>query len=196
MPYVDKIIDFINDSLQANTLTAKGFQRGKFYGLAKQIWGGNEGEKMQPVIYSIEGNEISPAIDSKESFQVYHRVTDIKYDYSSVQTGDGTEHFDVTYQCKAVVYADKSFVKMTDYDLSFLLITGLSMNVSKTDLGTLPVDSVITFPVSSDMDQKRVFENEYGSGFVFNAEIHDSFFSVNYNIVVSVNKNCLSCSDC
>jgi hypothetical protein len=195
MPYIDKIVDLLNDSLAANQLKGKAFSKGQFFGLCKQLKK-DSGDSIEPVIYSISGHEIDPFVNDTYPFQIYHRILNTTYAFNKFEFGDGNDIITETTTMAAVVFAITDEVKETESDLAFLIATGLSSNLSLSDLDGIKIARATITPVSANLNSEAVFKQEYGGDIEYKLNPKDIYFSINYTIVTEADKNCIICESC
>lgn len=196
MPYLSKVIDYVNNRLKETTLNRNDIQRGRFFGLAKQVQVEGEDNILMPVIYS-DGKEIDPIIDDRYSFQIYHRITSTSYGVSeTVQAGDEFQFLDETTTVRALVYSNGNSVKLTENDLAYLLMVGLTMVIKEDELKNLGVNNITVLPSGADFNSRAVFAAEYGTDALFKINPEDNYFAFTYTVKMTANKNCLNCDDC
>lgn len=196
MPHLAKVIEYVNDRLRETTLKRNDIQRGKFYGLAKQVQIEDGENNILPVIYS-NGNLIDTIIDDRYPFQIYHRITSTSYGVSdTIQAGDEFQFLDETTTVRAVVYSNGKSVKLSENDLSYLLMVGLTMVIRSDVFTNLNVSNIVVSPSGTNFNSKSIFVEEYGSDALFKINPEDNYFALTYTIKMTANKNCLNCTDC
>lgn len=195
MPHLDKIVDYLNTSLSNGVLDRKGFQKGQFFGLGKQVEEDKNGT-LQTVIYTLPGKDISCIVNDRFPFQIYHRIVSTTYALSDSNGGDGFDDFTETTTLKAVIYGNTRELQLTENDLAFLIITGIATNIPTADIGNLPLSMITATPLSADFNSKAVFVSEYGANADYVIKPQDIFFSLTYQVKMDANKNCLTCVSC
>ena len=198
MPYINKIVDYINTSLQGGTLARKAFQQGKFYSLAKQITvQGTEEDTLRPFVYELNGRkEIDPFINDVYPFQMYHRCNGQTYSFKNGQAfGDGVSIITETSSMIAVIFGDPEKLSITQEDLAFLIVAGLPTNVGSIDTGNTSLGQIEIKAGTINHNSLQVFTAEYGTG-VYPLKPQSIYFSLSYTIETNSDKGCLACEEC
>lgn len=196
MPYLSQIVDYINEGLKSGPLKRKSFQEGKFYGLAQSIakYSGDK-QSAEPVIYT-DGKEIQCFVDDTYSFQIYHRAQSIASAYAAQnQFGDGRRDLTETVNMIAVVFADAERLSVSQADLAYLILSGLSFEIKNSDLGNTNLKSITITPQTANLNSPSVFQGEYQLA-EYPLKPQSIYFAVNYQIETLSDKNCLACRDC
>lgn len=197
MPHLDKIVEYLNGKLKETTLNRKDIQRGIFYGLAKQVTEERgDQQTLHPVIYTLSGKELSPFLDSKYPFQIYHRILSTTYSPADIQSGDGFTYLQETTTVRAVVYSNTAAIPLPENDLAFLLVGGIFMNIPIIDIGNLPLQNITVQPTGCDFNSRAIFAAEYGPGLDYKIKPQDNYFAFTYQVKMDANKYCLNCVDC
>jgi hypothetical protein len=198
MPYTDKIVDHINDTLKAGTLNRRAFQTGVYYGLAKIVnTVDRDGNKsVTPFIYTSNGKkEIDPTIDDTFPFQIYHRCLNMSYKPGKNNFGDGNSSVVETSNMIAVVYGDPERLKLTQEDVAFLIVNGMPTNLTSTDAGNSNLGLITITVQAVNNNSQQVFTVEYGSG-DYILKPQSIYFAINYQIETESDRGCLTCQDC
>lgn len=194
---LDKIIEAINSNLKTKTLTGKEFQKGAFYGLAKQVGVVSEDEKrtITPMIYDINGKEINVTADDVYPFQIYHRCDSSNQKAMISQFGDGVKTWSSTFNMIAVVYADPAKIKITQEDLAILIQSGLPTEIISKNKSELPINKANVSLVSHSNNSFTVYSGEY-LGAACPLDPKSIYFSVRYSIEILIDRSCISCLNC
>ena len=198
MPYINKIVDYINTTLKGDTLARKAFQGGRFYSLAKQIVvQGTEEDTLRPFVFELNGRkEIDPFINDVYSFQIYHRCNGQTFSFKNGQAfGDGVSIITETSNMIAVVYGDPERLAITQEDLAFLIVAGLPTNLGSIEIGNTSLGQIEIKAGTINHNSLQVFTAEYGTG-VYPLKPQSIYFSLSYMIETNSDKGCLACVDC
>jgi hypothetical protein len=189
MPFTDKIVEHINQSLKAGSLKDKRFQPGKFYGittiLARHQKVGN-GLELLPAMEK-DGQYDAIGVDDRINITLYHKVVANSYTMQK-KGGYGDDYL---HKCSAemllVILADERKVKLKAEQLEPMVIYGMPNGFPLTDTG---LSSCIISPLGSTMDRLIVFRQEY-PGTEFFLKPYHHLFSIRYRIETSFDKNCI-----
>lgn len=196
MPFLNSVVEVINNTLKEGKLNRHAFQDGKFHALAKQVIKRKD-EVMIPVIFDIGGNEIDATIDDTYPIHLYHRITQ-PIVYSSVPKqesfGDG-EDVKETATLSCVVFSDPKRISMTAEDLAFLIVAGMPSRFTYGQLGTSQSSSCLVTCLGAETSPMKILAQEYGNSFKeFDPE--KILISINYKIDMTVDKSCVNCIGC
>lgn len=190
MPKLEQITSLLNTSLQAGVLKGHLFQQGKFYGLVTTFLRGDN-EQAAPVIVSLDGETEDACMDDTYPFQLYHRVTGVSY--SDGVTGRNNKV--AKYSMTAVVYANRKRLRISESDLSYMIITDMEKGLTSTEIGSSGVSSVSASFNSANFDSEQVFNIEYkAKGYPQDPE--KIYFAMNYTLSVEASATCVECNDC
>ena len=199
MPYIDRIVDLINDTLKAGALSRKAFQGGMFYGVAKlvQVKDTENKNTLRPHIYEISSKkETSPFINDTYSFQIYHRVISSSYEYGKDQQfGDGGTLITETTTMQAIVYGDPVRLSVNQENLAFIIITGLPTDLTPTQIGNTDIGRVSIEPLSVNHNSISVYSQEYNQS-DYPLDPRAILFALSYKIETISDKACMACTDC
>lgn len=195
MPYLDKVIDLINTRLSTGTLARPAFQMGKYFGLAKQVNVINTSTNtVRPMIYGQDGSEIDPFVDDKYPFIIYHRPINVAYGFPQ-GFGDGSDLVGERISMTAVIFGDFETLGIDQNQLAFLIAAGIAGPFNSSDTYPTGISSCKVTPVTANLDSSSVLRQEYGI-VDYTLDPKDSFFSLNYNIEMNADKNCIPCVEC
>jgi len=196
MPFLNNIVQSINDNLRATSLKGSRFQDSQLYCIAKPalVTYKDDVTKLVPVIFS-DLKEIDVTADDQWDLMLYHRVISCNYVEAR---GFGNDN-DIIERANMlmVVYADPERLNINQEDLSFLCVAGLPatrFNTTNADNPNANITGVI-IPGTVNHNSFQVFSGEYQStGYPLKPQ--SIYFSVQYTIETTANRNCLNCFDC
>ena len=199
MPYIDRIVTLINDTLKTDMLSRKAFQGGMFYGVAKlvQVKDSEDKNTLRPHIYEVNSKkESNPFINDTYSFQIYHRVVSSSYEYSKIQQfGDGNTLITETTNMLAVVYGDPARLSVTQENLAFIIIAGMPTNLTPIQIGNTDLGQVGIEPLSVNHNSISVYSQEYNQS-DYPLDPRSILFAISYKIETISDKACMACTDC
>lgn len=194
MPFIKEIVSTINDHLKTNVLKTKQFQTGLYAGLAilsnKEI-GANK-FKTFPVMEVDGGKYEYVGPDDKYPIIIYHKSKNATYtklkEADNSSFGDD-EDLKQTIQMQMVLFGIRPRLgNITAEDLESTIIANFPNSFVVNNKET------ITTPVSSVLDKKTVFDNEFKNVDLFLREDH-IFISINYTIESQFQKGCFNICD-
>lgn len=185
MPFTEKIVKHINDSLKACSL----FTDGKFHEIATIIARKKtQAAPLETLPGILEGKDYK-TIEPNDKFGliVYHKVISNQYSYDKQGSfGDGFRNKSVT-EMSMIVWADLLKLKS---DVEPVIIHSMPQGLSTALKQELSLISCLITPTGSTMDRLMVFRQEYPQSDFFLKPNHQ-FFSIRYRIETSFDKRCI-----
>jgi hypothetical protein len=192
MPFVEEIIDFINDSLKAGSLKKEKLQPVKLYGLSTIIPKKDIDKPLQrlpAIVDPLTGKYTAMAPDSKLGLQAYHKLLNKVYSYEKKSHGD--DHFiKCTSELAMVVFTNSKITQRSKAALEPLLLFGMPQKLSDALMTELKIISCLITPLSSNMDAMSVFQQEYPQSDYFLTE-QISMFLTRYKIEMTFSQQCV-----
>lgn len=200
MPFIEKIVDYINTSLKASSLNDKRFQPGKYVGCTTLLpRPKGTGLEVLPASCDANGEYKMVEPDDRYPIIIYHRT--ISNMYSKVVNTPQVKSFGDEYALKCLtemnltVIADSRKVNMLAEQLEPIIIYGIPMHLSRDMMIDLGLRSCVITPVSSLLDKINVFKQEYPSTAYFLKPFHQ-LFSIRYRVETGFDKNCIERCNC
>ena len=195
MPFINTVVDFINDHLKGGSLNKNNFQPGKYYGVASSIGSADDKAILIPGVINTDGEieEVSP--DDIYNIQIYHKM--IGNNYGVQKKSSYGDDYDVvtTTEMQAFVFAQSDKIKMTAEQLETHIVFGMPGGISNLLLSDLNIKLNTIQVISSDMDKIRNFKNEY-QGVQFFLSPEHIFFSVRYQVRQLFDRSCVDACLC
>lgn len=191
MPFVEEIIEFINDSLKAGSLKKEKLQPVILHGLSTIIPLKKESGliKIPAIVDPVSGKYIAMAPDSKYGLQAYHKLLNKVYSYEKKSQGD--EYFiKCTSEMAIVVFTNSKITRRSKAALEPLLLFGMPQQLSEAVITALKINSCRITPVSSNMDATSVFQQEFPQSEYFLTE-QVSMFLTRYKIEMTFSQQCI-----
>jgi hypothetical protein len=195
MPFIEKIVDYINTSLKDSSLNDKRFQPGKYVGCTTLLVRKN-GDQLETVPATSDENGEYKTVEPNDKFNIiiYHRT--ISNVYAKVINNAQARSFGDDYALKCTsemqlaVIADSRKVKMLAEQLEPMIIYGIPQRLPSEMLIDLGLRSCIITPTASVMDKINVFRQEYPNTQYFLKPFHQLFL-VRYRVETGFDKNCV-----
>jgi hypothetical protein len=195
MPFIDKIVSFINQSLKESSLNDKRFQPSKLIGITTVLARPSDnGFEMLPAECDLNGNYSTVEPNDKFNIIIYHKVISNNYIREKKAYGD-IYVFRAQTEMQLAVIADSRKVKLSAEQIEPLIVYGLPLRLSDAIMQETGFASSLITPLSSNMDKVMVFRQEYPSTKYFLKPFHH-FFSVRYRIETVFDKNCIDRCQC
>lgn len=190
MPFTDRIVKYINDSLKAGSLNDKRFQNGKYCGVSTLLARKN-GNAIEVLPAVVDQNGEYKMIEPNDKFGIiiYHKVVANAYSFVKQQSFGDDNAVKCTTDMTMVVLADSRAVGLQAEALEPLIIFGLPLRLSDALKGELKLNSCLITPIGSTMDKIMVFKSEYPSTEYFLKPFHQ-LFSIRYRVEATFDKNC------
>lgn len=186
MPFLSTIATYINDALQAGTLSA--IAPAKYLGITTVLARKKSATaplELLPAVMSLDGEYTLVEPNDKFALIIYHKV--ISNVYSNVKSSYGNS-YDTKCNTEMVMvfFSDSKATQLTVEELEQRIITGFPQ---RYESGVFK--SCLITPFSSDMDKIRVFRQEYPQSEYF-LKPTNQLFLVRYRIEAVFNRDCLS----
>ena len=198
MPYITKIVDYINSKIieEGGILDNAKYVK-HFNGIAKFIPIGGENQPRIPLLYSIANGEQFAGVDDRYSLHGYHRILNRKVETNSNNFGDSNNLQIETTTILLVCFCDMERIKETEYTISEKVQQAMPTILNQTFIDSLTgVQSVEVAATDIDNDSISLWTSEY-NGMDYALAVSQSLFAINYQVVTHYNKSCLSnCDDC
>lgn len=194
MPFIEKIVDYINTSLKDSSLNDKRFQPGKYVGCTTLL-PRPKGTALEvlPAFCDANGEYTTVEPDDKFNIIIYHRT--ISNVYTKVtqqqQRSFGDDYaLKCTTEMQLGVIADSRKVKLLAEQIEPMIIYGMPLLLPKQMMIDLGFRSCIITPIASNMDKINVFRQEYPSTQYFLKPFHQ-LFTIRYRVETGFDKNCI-----
>lgn len=199
MPFINQILEFINQELKNGSLNKEKLQPAKFHGLSTVITRSNKGktpDKLEtlPAMIDEAGKVELITLDSKLALQVYHKLLGKAYSYEKKSYGD-------SYLTRCV--SDMTMIVITNCELTKsakevlepVILFGLPQRLSVALIADLKLNSCLITPVSSNMNHPEIYRQEYPKAdYALNENL--SMFSIRYKIETTFSQACIDACLC
>jgi hypothetical protein len=198
MPFLKEIVDYVNATLKAGTLSSSDFKIQQF-GIAQLVPVVDENQRSLPLLVSNYGDGTFVGIDPRFTMTTYHRC--ITKSYQSINTdlqfGDGNTQMTETNTMRMIVYADRSELKRTPEQIADIIVNGMPTILPNTFLtGKTGLSQVIILPVTVEMSSTTVWGNEF-IGYDYGVSPQTCLISIEYTAIVNYDSTCIeSCITC
>lgn len=193
MPFINQVIQFIDETLKAGSLNNAKLQPVKFHGLSTVVArikkGTQDTLELLPGVVSAAGigSVITP--ESKVPMQVYHKLVSTAYSLEKKGVGDSHYMKSVT-DVLMVVFTNSKLTGKAKEALEPVVVFGIPQKLSDALRTELKINNCLISVVSSNMDHVALFRQEYPqSDYFLNEGI--SMFSVRYRIDMTFSQSCV-----
>lgn len=185
------VVSIINESIK-QALDCK-VQGGAVYGIAEQTIRQTDNiQQVFPTVYDNDGHGKDVTVDDTYPFIVYHRLLNKSYSYPQVKSfGNPKEYIQETAEYVCVVYAKRSYLKMTAEQVETLVKVSIPATLTNTQLQQLQLKSAVIQHNSSVLDTQTNFNNEY-RGVESRLGSEEVFITLRYTIETVFKKDCLN----
>lgn len=191
---LDKVVDSINTTLKAGTLSGNAFQMGAFYGLARLITVIDGGRTTYPAVLSTDGKEVNVTVDERYPFSIYHRCKSIRVSSTTggQDFGDGNHVKRYIHDMVAVAFSDMDRIPLLAEDLALFVADGLPSTIKVTGMNLSQFNLTIN---NINTDAQSVLSGEYqGVSKALNPRL--ALIAVSYTLETTLQNGCISCPDC
>ncbi|HQU40709.1 MAG TPA: hypothetical protein PLI89_12640 [Chitinophagales bacterium] len=190
MQYLKQLVSHYNLAIQA-TLDDPRFEGSSFHGLVNYVE--REGLVVPVLTDNYDVNQYV-GVDDTQPIIIYHAAGNIAYaDVPARSFGDEIVKRE-TDSMRAIVYANRAKVRMTPEEVEAAIISSFPI-ISKADRIEYKLKTVIFRPVSSNLNPRSVWAQEY-PGQDFALPPNGILISINYAIESTYNISCFSLCDC
>jgi len=200
MPYINQIVDIINDTLSNNKLSDdKRFVK-KLYGLS-ELLPRNNGDTQDtiPVLMDLNGGIIFSGFNDIYSIIIYHRCLNTNIVSAPVAFGDGGNAAREEANMRMIVYANRLVTKMQPQQLAFYLSSGVQQQLTQSQISTYAgLYGAVIEANSAQYDSIALYQQEYRmDSDSYKLNPHDMYFSIDYKITTDYDVTCISdCPNC
>jgi hypothetical protein len=185
------VVSIINESIK-QALDCK-VQGGAVYGIAEQTIRQTDNiQQVFPTVYDNDGHGKDVTVDDTYPFIVYHRLLNKNYSYPQIKSfGNPKEYIQETAEYVCVVYAKRSYLKMTAEQVETLIKVSIPATLTNQQLQQLQLKSAVIQHNSSVLDTQTIFNNEY-RGVESRLGSEEVFITLRYTIETVFKKDCLN----
>lgn len=195
MVYLNEIVEFVNTVIKERL---KAYSNSRYYGITYQAV---KNEANTTIIYpseiDINAKAGSVAINMKESFIVYHRLTGTSFTYpTSGNYGDGDTHsVSSATDLQVIVMGWRKKLNGTPEQLAMIIADSLPGSIKEADINKIGIKQISTQATGINYDPRTIFNAEYtGIPYFIGPEMF--LFSIRYRITGSYLKGCLTNCEC
>lgn len=185
------VVLIINESIkQALDCKAQG---GVVHGIAEQTIRKIDGtQQVFPTVYDNDGHGKDVTVDDTYPFIVYHRLLNKAYSYPQIKSfGNPKEYIQETAEYVCVVYAKRTYLKMTAEQVEALVKVSIPATLTNIQLQQLQLKSAVIQHNSSILDTQTNFNSEY-RGVESRLGSEEVFITLRYTIETVFKKYCLN----
>lgn len=185
------VVSIINESIkQALDCKAQG---GIVHGIAEQTIRQTDGiQQLFPTVYDNDGHGKDVTVDDTYPFIVYHRLLNKAYSYPQIKSfGNPKEYIQETAEYVCVVYAKRTYLKMTAEQVETLVKVSIPATLTNAQLQQLQLKSAVIQHNSSILDTQTNFNSEY-RGVESRLGSEEVFITLRYTIETVFKKDCLN----
>lgn len=197
MPFLDKSVQLINQALTEALLSEKRFSGGAVFGLAKStiIRDKDGASRKFPYIVNANGEPESVSIDDTFPIMIYHRrASDSSISASRASFGDDVQ-LTVQQPMSMIVFGKGNALRLSDEQMETFITLAMPSEISKSALIGTQIDKLTTIPTGTRMDSISVFSEEY-QGIEYPLDQMDFLIKINYSIITTLRRECISICDC
>lgn len=191
MPYIENIIETVNNELQTAWFVDKRFAGAKYYGISEATY---QKDKRFPGI-QLKTGEITPiAIDDSVPFLLWHRVDSIEH--TVADEGFGAKNRERLAICDARLFAcvSRQKTQLNPNQFATLLTEGLPLRLTSAQAKALDLSYVIVEPVNSNLRSRQAYEEEFSGDFILDVDTY--MLVVRYRIETQYTHGCLAACAC
>lgn len=196
MPYLNKIVECINEDLKASTVKGNPLQNSLLGGIARTVTFTSTDDNgditiKKPVEFK-DGKEINHLPDDRYAIQIYHKIKGITYEEEKESYGDGKD-INEKASMEMIVFADEARLGLSMEDLAHLINVGLPTQVKASRVCKEDIKRVSISINSVNTDSEQLFKSETGLG-EYSLKPQSIYMSLSYTIETVSVKNCYSCN--
>ena len=194
MPYLKKIVDFINTELSNSLLNTRRFQDKKIIGIAQAMPRKEKNDiQLLPSYVDNNGEGQYVGVDDDYSLIIYHKVNSVTVGKtaSGGRYGDGTGYDAHVAKMSMVVFGRRDRLELTNDELAIYL------QANVPDAVDAPLLKALQFKVANInindivLNDLQVFQEEY-QGFTYFLKPEQFLFKLNYSIESAFLKKCFA----
>lgn len=200
MPYINQIVDIINNKLSEHALRDDSRFIKKLYGLVELLKRNNENnEDTIPVLLDLNGNITFSGFNDLYSIIIYHRCLGLNTIDGPIMFGDGDNSMREEASMRCVVYANRLITRLQPTELAFVLSSGLQFQLKNSDIQKFTgLNGAVVEIGQTNFDSTALYSNEYKLATNnYNLQPTDCYFSIDYTITTDYDITCIDhCQPC
>jgi len=200
MPYINEIVDIINQTLATGKLKDDERFVKNLHGVAEPLPRNINGtQDLIPSVVDLNGGTEFSGFEDQYSIVLYHRVLSTTIGQPPVMFGDGANTGREEARMRMVVFADRLRIQTQPTQLSFLLNSALQQQLSKTHIQPLAgLYGANIVPGSTNYNGVQIYSDEYRLPInTYPVHPHQIYIALDYSIITDYDVTCISdCPTC
>ena len=200
MPYINEIVDIINQTLATGKLQDDARFVKQLHGVAEPLPRNiNGGQDLIPSVVDLNGGATFSGFHDQYSIVIYHRVLSTTIGQPPVMFGDGANTGREEARMRMIVFADRVRIQTQPTQLSFLLNSALQQQLTKAQIQPFAgLYGANIVPGSTNYNGVQIYSDEYRlPASTYPVGPHQIYLAVDYTIITDYDVTCISdCPTC
>lgn len=197
MPYINQIVDIINQTLADGKLKDDIRFRKQLYGLSELLPRHiNNTQDTIPSLVTLNNQIKFSGFDDAYSIVVYHRCLSTEIVNNEFQFGDGLNTAREEASMRMIIFANRTITKTSPQQLSFLLSTGVQQQLAYSQLTNYAGLFGATIEANiTNYNSVDIFTTEYRlPATAYPVHPHHIYMAIDYVITTDYDTSCID--DC
>lgn len=198
MPFIDKIVNFINDEILVNGLGSAKFAGSDLNGIAFPV-PQQDGQAVTwfPGVLNADGSIKAVGVDDRYPLRIYHRVNSAAPQTSNqTQYGDGINRYRDSYNLSMIIYGNRDLIGIDIFSLEALILSKFPSELSKSMKNDLRLLQTTITLGDRQFDPFKVWVEEYRQMTNIGLKANSLLFRINYRIDEIYDKSCFELCNC
>ena len=200
MPYINEIVDIINQTLATGKLKDDERFVKNLHSLAEPLPRNINGtQELIPSVVDLNGGTTFSGFEDQYSIVLYHRVLSTIVGQAPVMFGDGANTGREEARMRMIVFADRVRIATTPTQLSFLINSALQQQLTKAQIQPFAgLYGVNIVPGSTNYNGVQIYSDEYRlPANTYPVQPHQIYIALDYSIITDYDVTCISdCPTC
>lgn len=196
MPYINEIVNIINDTLANGKLKDSRFNK-QLFGLSELLPRNYQGDQDSiPAMVSLNNSAQFSGFDDRFNIVIYHRCLSTNIVESPVLFGDGLNTAREESVMRMIVFADRISLQLQPQQLSFLLSSAVQQQLKYSQISSYAGLYGVTIEANTtNYDGVRIYQDEYKKpAQSYPVQPHQIYMALDYTITTDYDVSCIS--DC
>lgn len=196
MPYINEIVNIINDTLANGKLKASKFNK-QLFGLSELLPRNfNDEQDTIPAMVSLNNSTQFSGFDDRYNIVIYHRCLSTNIVESPVLFGDGLNTAREESEMRMIVFADRTSLQLQPQQLSFLLTSAIQQQLKYSQISSYAGLYGCTIEANTtNYDGIRIYQDEYNKpAQAYPVQPFQIYMALDYTITTDYDVSCIN--DC
>lgn len=196
MPYINEIVNIINNTLAEGKLKNNKFNK-QLFGLSELLPRNYQDQQDAiPAMVSLNNSAHFSGFDDRFNIVIYHRCLSTNIIESPVLFGDGLNTAREESEMRMIVFADRNAIQLQPQQLSFLLSSAIQQQLKYSQISSYAgLYGCLIEANTTNYDGVRIYQDEYKKpAQEYPVQPYQIYMALDYTITTDYDVSCIN--DC